>query len=277
MRRGLAVWPVAARCGPIRASCRRCQSWSRAWRPDRARVRARVSKSDYRPAARARRIPAARVPTPCTACGRGIGSRCAARRAEQLGFPQGPVSLAYTRLTESWIRIETVQLERAAALVAEMIEQAERHGLDVWQLAGATWQAVVGGLAASGVDRRRTCCVVGSHRDPDHARRHLAHAGAERLYHRVRRRPRAGVERRRPTRAGPRLSGHHAGAGPRYRDVFLRRRTAAAARPQPHRPRRAPKPISPPPASLPAARARPCSNYAPPSTISNCADNPPAQ
>ena len=34
----------------------------------------------------------------------------AARRAEQLGFPQGPFSLAYTRFVESWMRIEAGQL-----------------------------------------------------------------------------------------------------------------------------------------------------------------------
>ena len=38
----------------------------------------------------------------------------AARRAEQLGFPQGPYSLAYARFVESWLRIEAGQLDRAA-------------------------------------------------------------------------------------------------------------------------------------------------------------------
>ena len=76
----------------------------------------------------------------------------AARRAEQLGFPQGPFSLAYTRYMESWMRIEAGQLDRAAVLVADLSELAERHGFDVWQLSGATWQAIIGGLAAAGAD-----------------------------------------------------------------------------------------------------------------------------
>ncbi len=44
----------------------------------------------------------------------------AARRAEQLGFPQGPYSLAYTRFAEIWLRIEAGQLDRAAVLAADL-------------------------------------------------------------------------------------------------------------------------------------------------------------
>jgi hypothetical protein len=33
-----------------------------------------------------------------------------------------------------------------------MIDEAERHGFDVWRVAGGTWQAAVGGLAALGDD-----------------------------------------------------------------------------------------------------------------------------
>ena len=76
----------------------------------------------------------------------------AARRAEQLGFPQGPHTLAYARFVESWIRIEADQLDRAAIVAADLSELAERHGFDVWRLAGATQQASVGGLAALGAD-----------------------------------------------------------------------------------------------------------------------------
>ena len=76
----------------------------------------------------------------------------AARRAEQLGFPQGPYSLAYARFVESWLRIEAGQLDRAAVLAADLSELAERHGFDHWRLAGATQQATVGALAALGAD-----------------------------------------------------------------------------------------------------------------------------
>jgi hypothetical protein len=52
----------------------------------------------------------------------------AARRTEQLSFPQGPFSLAYTRFGEIWMRTEAGQLDRAAVLAADLIEQAERYG-----------------------------------------------------------------------------------------------------------------------------------------------------
>ena len=64
--------------------------------------------------------------------------RSAARRAEQLGFPQGPFSLAYARFVEIWVRIEAGQLDRAAVLAADLSERAERHGFDMWRLSGAT-------------------------------------------------------------------------------------------------------------------------------------------
>ena len=198
----------------------------------------------------------------------------AARRAGQLGFPQGPFSLAYTRCMECWIRIEAGQLDRAAVLAADLTEQASGTASTMWRLSGGALQAAVSALAALGAD------------DPDPAglSAHIATmttfvdtlhmVRAERLHHLLRRRPRAAVDRRRPTRAGPRPPGHRTAAGPGHRDVLLRRRAAAAARPHPHRPRRARKPTSPPPSTWPAARARPCSNCAPPWTISSCAVSP---
>jgi tetratricopeptide (TPR) repeat protein len=76
----------------------------------------------------------------------------AARRAEQLGFPQGPYSDAYTRFAKIWLRIELGQLDRAEVLAAELTEQAERHGFDLWRLVGATEQATVSALVALGAD-----------------------------------------------------------------------------------------------------------------------------
>jgi hypothetical protein len=72
----------------------------------------------------------------------------AARRAEELSFPQGPFSLAYTRFVEIWMHIDAGQLDRAAVQVADLIEQADPHGFDGWQLLGDLQQASVGALAA---------------------------------------------------------------------------------------------------------------------------------
>jgi hypothetical protein len=75
-----------------------------------------------------------------------------ARLAEGFGFPEGPYMRAYIRSMETWLRIEAGQLDRAAVVAADIINEAERHGFDVWRVAGATWQAAVGGLAALGDD-----------------------------------------------------------------------------------------------------------------------------
>jgi hypothetical protein len=53
---------------------------------------------------------------------------------------------------DAWVRVEAGQLDRAAVVAADMINEAERHGFDVWRVAGATWQAAVSGLAALGDD-----------------------------------------------------------------------------------------------------------------------------
>lgn len=80
----------------------------------------------------------------------------AARRAERLGFPQGPYMHAWTRFMETWLRIETGQLDRAAVLAADLREVGERHGFDLWRRRGAFLWAVVealgGALSADDVD-----------------------------------------------------------------------------------------------------------------------------
>ena len=76
----------------------------------------------------------------------------AARRAEGLEFPHGPFSLGYARFAEIWLRIEAGQLDRAAILAAELIDQAERYGFDQWRLVGATEQGIVSALASLGAD-----------------------------------------------------------------------------------------------------------------------------
>jgi hypothetical protein len=75
-----------------------------------------------------------------------------ARLAEGFGFPEGPYMRAYIRSMETWLRVEAGQLDRAALVAADMINEGERHGFDVWRAAGATWHAAVGGLAALGDD-----------------------------------------------------------------------------------------------------------------------------
>ena len=90
------------------------------------------------------------------------------------------------------MRIEAGQLDRAAVLAADLTELAERHGFDLWRLAGATQQAIVGALAALGAD----------HLDPTALAAHIATMTtlldtlrtfeAEHLPHLLRRRPRRG-------------------------------------------------------------------------------------
>ena len=75
-----------------------------------------------------------------------------AQRVEGLGFPEGPFSAAFARFVEVWLRIEAGQPDRAAVLAADLIEQAERHGFDAWQLWGGAQQATVSALAALGAE-----------------------------------------------------------------------------------------------------------------------------
>ena len=74
------------------------------------------------------------------------------RRAGQLGFPQGPFSLAYTRFVETWIRTDAGQLDHAGRVVADLLELAERHGFERWRLLGNLRQAIVRAQAALGAD-----------------------------------------------------------------------------------------------------------------------------
>jgi hypothetical protein len=81
----------------------------------------------------------------------------AARRADELSFPQGPFSLAFARFFEIWIRIEARQLDRAATLAVELVDHADRHGFEVWALWGAAQRAIVdamGSISAGDADLR---------------------------------------------------------------------------------------------------------------------------
>jgi class 3 adenylate cyclase/tetratricopeptide (TPR) repeat protein len=81
----------------------------------------------------------------------------AARRADELSFPQGPFSRAFAHFFEIWLRIEARQFEHAAVLAAALIDHADRHGFEVWALWGAAQQATVDALASIGAQ----------HTDPD--------------------------------------------------------------------------------------------------------------
>ena len=79
----------------------------------------------------------------------------AARRADELGFPQGPYVRAMACYVEIWLRIEGGQLDRAAVLAANLIDEGERRDLDVFRLLGGTQQAAVSAvsvLAALGAE-----------------------------------------------------------------------------------------------------------------------------
>ena len=79
----------------------------------------------------------------------------AVRRAEQLGFPQGPYNNVYALEMEIVVGNEAGQFDRARACVAEVIEQSERYGFDFWQLFGATEQCNVDAPNPSGIPRPR--------------------------------------------------------------------------------------------------------------------------
>ena len=73
----------------------------------------------------------------------------AARRANEVGFPQGPFSLAYARLVEIWIRVDAGQLDRAAVRG----RRPERIGRTARLRHTGDWRAaIIGALAALGAD-----------------------------------------------------------------------------------------------------------------------------
>jgi class 3 adenylate cyclase/tetratricopeptide (TPR) repeat protein len=76
----------------------------------------------------------------------------AARWIERLDFPQGPFMHDYALFMDCWMCIESGQLERAAVVSAEMIEQAERHDFDLWRLIAATQRTSVKALASLAAD-----------------------------------------------------------------------------------------------------------------------------
>jgi tetratricopeptide (TPR) repeat protein len=67
----------------------------------------------------------------------------AARRAQQLGFPQGPYNHVNAMDMEILTLTEAGQFDRAGALVANLLELAERYGFDFWQMFGLTEQCLV--------------------------------------------------------------------------------------------------------------------------------------
>jgi class 3 adenylate cyclase/tetratricopeptide (TPR) repeat protein len=70
----------------------------------------------------------------------------AVRRAEELGFPEGPYTKAWGRFVESCVWVEAGQLDRTDALLGDLMECAEQYGFDLTRLMGATQQATIAAL-----------------------------------------------------------------------------------------------------------------------------------
>jgi tetratricopeptide (TPR) repeat protein len=67
----------------------------------------------------------------------------AARRADELGFPQGPYNHLYATDLQILMCAEAGQFDRAGELVAKLLELAERYGFEFWQMFGLTEQCLV--------------------------------------------------------------------------------------------------------------------------------------
>ena len=105
----------------------------------------------------------------------------AARRADELDFPQGPYMRDYMAFMECWIHIETGQLDRAAHVADHMVGQAaERPEFDTWRLPAAALHATVQRPGCTGAPGPRR--AVGEHRDLNVTARRLARDGGERLH-----------------------------------------------------------------------------------------------
>ena len=76
----------------------------------------------------------------------------AQKRCEELGFPHGPFSLAYSHSVEIWVRCEAGQLDLAGERVDDIMQCAERYGFDAWQLIGAAERALVDAFTALASD-----------------------------------------------------------------------------------------------------------------------------
>ncbi len=87
-----------------------------------------------------------------------------ARRCDEVGQPQGPYSLAYTRQMEVFIRIESGELDQAAAVAASLISDARKHGFVPFVMLGSAVQAVVEALLT----------MTNSPTDQDALRSHIA-------------------------------------------------------------------------------------------------------
>ncbi|WP_024441227.1 adenylate/guanylate cyclase domain-containing protein [Mycobacterium sp. UM_WGJ] len=86
------------------------------------------------------------------------------RRAEDIGFPQGPFSHCYQRFTEIYMCMEAGLLERAGEVVTVLAAQAERHGFEYWTMIAANQRGAVDALSA----------LAGEHTDPARLAPHIA-------------------------------------------------------------------------------------------------------
>ena len=96
------------------------------------------------------------------------------------------------------MRIEAGQLDRAAVLAADLSRLGERHGFDVWRLVGATWQTAIGSLGALAADGVDQSALEGQISTMTTLLGYFDASGGEPVPYRLRRRPRAAADRRRP-------------------------------------------------------------------------------
>jgi class 3 adenylate cyclase/tetratricopeptide (TPR) repeat protein len=87
-----------------------------------------------------------------------------ARRCDEVGPPQGPFSLAYTRQMEALIRIESGELDRAVSVTASLVSDASKHGFDSYAVLGVAVQAIVAAQLA----------LTNGPNDPDALGTHIA-------------------------------------------------------------------------------------------------------
>ncbi|MBX7448431.1 protein kinase [Mycolicibacterium sp. 3033] len=62
----------------------------------------------------------------------------AENRGDELAFPWGPYNQAYAHHIEIWLCRENGDLARAEQVVTDMVERAERYGIDFWHALGST-------------------------------------------------------------------------------------------------------------------------------------------
>lgn len=69
-------------------------------------------------------------------------------RIAELPIPQGPYSACYARWVQTWMYLESNQLERAAGTATDLLQIGTTHGFDQWALLGGILLSTTTALAA---------------------------------------------------------------------------------------------------------------------------------